>query len=162
MSIKDERINHILNQWIEIDGRIWTRREWLDYQHSAYGREVIVTTKPKYKFSRRKYNSLCGEEQKQYEAKTDITVPAYLLDSVFLNKIELDYYKSLGNPTPAVIDQAEYQEIMEDPKLKSIVRQLKEIDDEEEWWLLAESLKAFCSREEIDLIDTVNGWNIND
>ena len=62
----------------------------------------------------------------------------------------------------AVIDQAKYKKIMKDPKLKSIVRQLKEIDDEEEWWLLAESLRAFCSREEIDLIDTVNGWNIND
>ena len=62
----------------------------------------------------------------------------------------------------AVIDQAKYKKIMKDPKLKSIVRQLKEIDDEEEWWLLAESLRAFCSRKEIDLIDTVNGWNIND
>ena len=62
----------------------------------------------------------------------------------------------------AVINQAKYKKIMKDPKLKSIVRQLKKIDDEEKWWLLAESLQAFCSRKEIDLIDTVNGWNIND
>ena len=79
---------------------------------------------------------------------------------VYKNSIAVIVHK--WKKKEAVIDQAKYKKIMKDPKLKSIVRQLKEIDDEEKWWLLAESLRAFCSREEIDLIDTVNGWNIND
>ena len=79
---------------------------------------------------------------------------------VYKNSIAVIVHK--WKEKEAVIDQAKYKKIMKDPKLKSIVRRLKEIDDEEKWWLLAESLKAFCSREEIDLIDSNNGWNINE
>ena len=103
--------------------------------------------------------------KKRAKGLSDYVLPPRTVEDLIQTRSGLLYARINRSPAvidQAVIDQAEYQEIMKDPKLKSIVRQLKEIDDEEEWWLLAESLRAFCSRKEIDLIDTVNGWNIND
>lgn len=162
MSIKEARINHILSQSFEIDGRTWTRKEWLDYQHDN-GREIVEATIPKYKFDRSKYNSLHGKEQEEYEARANIVVPAYLLDGVVLNKTELDYYRSIGGTTrPVVYSEVTYQTLMKDPSIKAIVHQLQKIDNEDEWWATAKSLNDICSQQDIDLIDRANDWNIND
>jgi len=160
--IKEARINHVLSQRFEIDGRTWTRKEWLDYQHD-HGSEIVETTIPKYKFNRRKYNSLCGKEQREYEAKTSIMVPAYLLDGVVLNKTELAYYRSIGGTTrPVVYSEVTYQTLMKDSTIATIVHQLQKIDNEDEWWATAKSLNDICSQQDIDLIDRANDWNIND
>lgn len=163
MTIKQERINRVLNQRIDIDGGTWTRKQWIDYQYGVYGRKAHTEDKPKYIFNRDRYNSLSGEDQQTYEAKMKETVPAYMLDGRYITKIEYEYCLSLVTlPVRTEEPATSYQSLMEDPAIAKIVHQLQETEDLDEWWSLVEDLKTICSKKEIDLIDDAHAWNINE
>lgn len=94
------KANKTLNMLIRYEEGVMSRREWLKIQLSK-GATVTEAIKNRIMFDRRKFNRLCGQEQRDYEKKTEEKVPCYELrlpnQSGYweITKTEYDHFKDL-------------------------------------------------------------------
>lgn len=96
---QDARAEKCLNVSVNIGGLIKTRSEWLA-KWKADGATAQKAEKSRVEYNRRKFNSMSGAEQQEYEKKMAEKVPSYRIytdESSFyeVTKIEYDYFLTL-------------------------------------------------------------------
>jgi hypothetical protein len=101
--MKQGRIDAVLNRRLQYNGKIMTRREWVEMRHKE-GVQAEIGSKPRVMFDRHKFNRMTNhKEQMEYERKTEERVPEYRIyhpveKGVYneVTKTEYDYFISLN------------------------------------------------------------------
>jgi hypothetical protein len=102
--LQDARLQSRLNQQVRHDGRIITRKEFLQ-ELLADGYGAKADTVPVIEYNRRKYNNLTGKAQEDYEKRTQETKLEYVImkanDDGYsrvaykITKLEYDYLQEV-------------------------------------------------------------------
>lgn len=104
MNIVENRKNTVLDKKVIFEDQIITRREFIALLLEK-GYVPKIDQRPLVIFKRRKFNSLDGDEQKEYERKCNTYKDIYILErdlgsDTFTNyeitKIEYDYAKAIN------------------------------------------------------------------